>query len=351
MLTNAAGMTLYTFDKDAAGRQERLQRPLRANWPPLWPRGRQGRPGRLDSIVTRDDGTKQWAYKGKPLYTWAKDAQARRQDRRRLEQRLARRQSLSPTAGGRWPSPRPGWASIRHGRRGAAPIPTWLPRIPRLRRYARVLTGDAKRADDLVQDTLARAWEKRRLWRAGTDLRAWLFTVMHNVFVNQRALARREALNVSSTRTARRARRGSCRSRPNQQARVELAELLVRVGRLPAEQREVLLLAAVEELHYEEIAAVLDDSDRHGDVPAVARPREAAAHGGRARGALKVVKWTHVADADASDDCRRSPTDLKAYADGQLAARSAAALEAALARDPGARARGVAAPRAELRIA
>jgi len=52
------------------------------------------------------------------------------------------------------------------------PQPDLLAALPRLRRYARVLTGDIHRADDLVQETLARAWEKRRLWTAGTDLRA-----------------------------------------------------------------------------------------------------------------------------------------------------------------------------------
>jgi RNA polymerase sigma-70 factor (ECF subfamily) len=140
----------------------------------------------------------------------------------------------------------------------ALPHPDLVAAIPRLRRYARVLTGEATRADDLVQDTLARAWEKRRLWQAGTDLRAWLFTVMHNVFVNQRALARRESLNVSIDEEGEAGEVWQLPVRPNQQARVELAELLVRVGRLPAEQREVLLLAAVEELKYEEIAAALD---------------------------------------------------------------------------------------------
>src|SRR4051812_48251201 len=77
------------------------------------------------------------------------------------------------------------------------PHPDLVAAIPRLRRYARVLTGDAARADDLVQETLARGWEKRRLWAAGTDLRAWLFTIMHNIFVNQRAVAVRDAQNVS----------------------------------------------------------------------------------------------------------------------------------------------------------
>ena len=56
--------------------------------------------------------------------------------------------------------------------------------IPRLRRYARALTGDRVIADDLVQDTLERAVRKFHLWRPG-DLRAWLFSIMHNVFVNQ----------------------------------------------------------------------------------------------------------------------------------------------------------------------
>ena len=77
------------------------------------------------------------------------------------------------------------------------PHPELLAAIPRLRRYARVLAGDAARADDLVQETLARAWEKRRLWQAGTDLRAWLFTIMHNVFVNQRASAAARRAQVS----------------------------------------------------------------------------------------------------------------------------------------------------------
>jgi RNA polymerase sigma-70 factor (ECF subfamily) len=137
------------------------------------------------------------------------------------------------------------------------PHPDLVAAIPRLRRYARVLTGEATRADDLVQDTLARAWEKRRLWQAGTDLRAWLFTVMHNVFVNQRALARREARNVSIDADDA-GEVWQIAVRPNQQQRVELAEVLVLMGRLPAEQREVLLLAAVEEMKYGEIAALLD---------------------------------------------------------------------------------------------
>ena len=61
-----------------------------------------------------------------------------------------------------------------------------IEQLPALRRYARALTGDAWIADDLVQDTLERACTRWALWQSGTDLRAWLFTVMHNLYLNQR---------------------------------------------------------------------------------------------------------------------------------------------------------------------
>jgi len=138
------------------------------------------------------------------------------------------------------------------------PEPDLLAAIPRLRRYARVLTGDPTRADDLVQETLARAWEKRRLWAVGSDLRAWMFTIMHNVFVNQLGLAARDARNVSIDGDGDGARAWQLPVRATQQIRVELLEVLRELERLPAEQREVLVLAAVEEMRYEEIATVLD---------------------------------------------------------------------------------------------
>ncbi|MEO8305801.1 MAG: RNA polymerase sigma factor [Betaproteobacteria bacterium] len=136
------------------------------------------------------------------------------------------------------------------------PHPDLVAAIPRLRRYARVLTGDVSRADDLVQDTLARAWEKRRLWRTGSDLRAWLFTIMHNVHVNQLAVVRRDAANVSIDADPGNAS-WQLPVRANQLDRVELMEVVQQMGRLSADQREVLLLAAVEEMRYEEIASVL----------------------------------------------------------------------------------------------
>src|SRR3954463_10039717 len=66
--------------------------------------------------------------------------------------------------------------------------------IPRLRRYARALTRDVVRADDLVQSCLARAVAKQHLWQPGTDLRAWLFTLLHNQHVNDVRRSVREGI-------------------------------------------------------------------------------------------------------------------------------------------------------------
>ena len=120
------------------------------------------------------------------------------------------------------------------------------------------MTGDSYRADDLVQDTLARAWEKRHLWHQGSDLRAWLFTIMHNVHVNQFALRQREFANASLDADDGPVAGWEIPVRATQSDRVELGEVLAQIGRLPVEQREVLMLAAVEELRYEEIARVQD---------------------------------------------------------------------------------------------
>jgi RNA polymerase sigma-70 factor (ECF subfamily) len=121
--------------------------------------------------------------------------------------------------------------------------------IPRLRRYARALVGERAGADDLVQDTLERAWTKLHLYRRGTDLRAWLFTVMHNVHVNKlRATRPTDPLEDGMPELAQRA--------PQSDA------LLVRdldraIARLPADQRAVLLLVTLEEMSYEDVARTL----------------------------------------------------------------------------------------------
>lgn len=124
------------------------------------------------------------------------------------------------------------------------------PQVPRLRRYARALTGDPTRADDLVQDTLERALTRGHLWRRDSDLRAWLFTIMHNQFVNQvRASdALRGAADVADLRLTDGGEPGDL---------AVLMDLDTALARLPAEQREVLLLIGLEELSYQEAATVL----------------------------------------------------------------------------------------------
>lgn len=122
--------------------------------------------------------------------------------------------------------------------------------LPGLRRYARVLTGDPWAADDLVQDTLERACRKWLLWRSGTDLRAWLFTVMHNVYLNQRrGAASLRVVNLDDVQA-------DLPPAPahNPDTLLDLERCL---QRLPPEQRAVLLLVTVEDMGYAEVAQVL----------------------------------------------------------------------------------------------
>ena len=123
--------------------------------------------------------------------------------------------------------------------------------IPRLRRYARALTGERSVADDLVQDTLERAWNKLHLWRRGSDLRAWLFTIMHNTYVNQ-VRSRSAAALVPLDGEA-----YDAPVRATQADMLEVRDLDTALQRLPDEQREVLLLIGLERLSYEEAARAL----------------------------------------------------------------------------------------------
>jgi RNA polymerase sigma factor (sigma-70 family) len=123
--------------------------------------------------------------------------------------------------------------------------------IPRLRRYARALTGERGAADDLVQDTLERAWSKLHLWRHGSDLRAWLFTIMHNVHVNQvrsRAASSTVPLDEDTAEAPVRA---------TQSDMLEVRDIDAALRRLPLEQRQVVLLIALERMSYDETAKTL----------------------------------------------------------------------------------------------
>jgi len=123
--------------------------------------------------------------------------------------------------------------------------------IPRLRRYARALTRDAIRADDLVQSSLVRAIAKQHLWEEGTNLRAWLFTIMHNQHVNHVRSSIREGVTVDLEDAP------AMTAEPVATTRLELRDLERALAKLPTEQREVILLVGLEGMAYEEVAEVL----------------------------------------------------------------------------------------------
>ena len=127
--------------------------------------------------------------------------------------------------------------------------------IPRLRRYARALTGDANRADDLVQDSLERAWSRMHLWQGEGDMRAWLFTIMHNVFVNSVRKYAREPGFVPLSETD---QSNSTSDAADHETLLELRDLKVAIDNLPEAQREVILLVGLEQLSYQEVADILD---------------------------------------------------------------------------------------------
>jgi RNA polymerase sigma factor (sigma-70 family) len=122
--------------------------------------------------------------------------------------------------------------------------------LPRLKRYARQLTRDPVAADDLVQDCITRALGKIHLWDPGTDLRAWLFTILHNQHIG---LARRDMRQRAHSRWLN--SHSSCALAPTQGVQLELRDLERALAKLPEEQRSAILLIGLEGMGYEEAAA------------------------------------------------------------------------------------------------
>ena len=124
--------------------------------------------------------------------------------------------------------------------------------IPHLQRYARALTRDRMRANDLTQSCLARALDKQNLWQPGSDLRAWLLAILHNLHISD---IRRSAREGSQTDLATTSLPSVA---PRAEARLELRDLNRAIGTLPGTQRRVLQMIGLEEMRYEEAAAILD---------------------------------------------------------------------------------------------
>jgi RNA polymerase sigma-70 factor (ECF subfamily) len=128
-----------------------------------------------------------------------------------------------------------------------APLLAWL---PRLRRYAHALAASREDADDLVQDTLERAWARSGLWRGVADMRAWLFGIMHNLHVDRLRRGRLATVPMDESTP-------EGRVDPAQEERLAVRDLQAALDRLGAGQREVLLLVALEDMSYADIARTL----------------------------------------------------------------------------------------------
>lgn len=126
--------------------------------------------------------------------------------------------------------------------------------LPRLRRYARALVRDADRAEDLVQETVARALGRLHFWRRGTNMRAWLFTIMHNQFVNESRRAHNRPDNLPLAPGHTEAQAAACAT----DSCAGVRDIETALMQLPDEQRAVLLLVSLEGLSYQEVARVLD---------------------------------------------------------------------------------------------
>jgi RNA polymerase sigma-70 factor, ECF subfamily len=125
-----------------------------------------------------------------------------------------------------------------------------LAAVPSLRAFAISLSGNVDRADDLVQETLLRALVNIDSFEPGTNLSAWLFTILRNLFRSEYRKRRREVEDGDGTYAE------SLKSQPEQEARVEFREFRAALAKLPSDQREALILVGASGFSYEEAAGI-----------------------------------------------------------------------------------------------
>jgi RNA polymerase sigma-70 factor, ECF subfamily len=127
-----------------------------------------------------------------------------------------------------------------------------LAAVPNLRAFAVSLSGNVDRADDLVQATLMRAIANIHSFKPGTNMSAWLFTILRNLFRSEYRKRRREVEDADGKYF------DSLKSPPEQQSRVEFKELFAALAKLPLIQREALLLVGASGFSYDEAAAICE---------------------------------------------------------------------------------------------
>jgi len=125
-----------------------------------------------------------------------------------------------------------------------------LAAVPNLRAFAISLAGNVDRADDLVQDTILRAWTHYDQFQPGTNLQAWLFTILRNLFHSEFRKRRREIEDPDAAMAQRAA------VLPEQGARLDWADFGLALAKLPPEQREAILLIGAEGFSYDETADI-----------------------------------------------------------------------------------------------
>ena len=122
--------------------------------------------------------------------------------------------------------------------------------VPSLRAFAISLSGDVDRADDLVQDTLVRALANVHRFEPGTNLNAWLFTILRNLFHSEYRKRRREVEDADGSYAA------ALRTAPEQHAHLDFEDLRAALAKLPQDQREALLLVGAQGFAYDDAAAI-----------------------------------------------------------------------------------------------
>ena len=125
-----------------------------------------------------------------------------------------------------------------------------LSAVPSLRAFAISLCGNVDRADDLVQETLLRAWANIHSFEPGTNMSAWLFTILRNLFRSEYRKRRREVPDGDGTYA------DTMKTQPEQTSRVEFEEFRVALNKLPTDQREALVLVGASGFSYEEAAEI-----------------------------------------------------------------------------------------------
>jgi RNA polymerase sigma-70 factor (ECF subfamily) len=125
-----------------------------------------------------------------------------------------------------------------------------LAAIPKLRAFAVSLCGNPDRADDLVQETLVKAWSHLSSFAEGTNMPAWLFTILRNIYYSEYRKRRREVADSEGTIAARLA------TAPTQNGHMDFLDFREALQKLPADQREALVLIGASGLSYEEAAAI-----------------------------------------------------------------------------------------------